>query len=70
MDLLLLKNGRRIGIEFKRTDTPRITPSIHSAQEHLGLDETLIVYPGSRAIELASTIRAVPLDQLAQAANR
>lgn len=69
LDLLLFKNGRRIGLEFKRTDTPRITPSIHSAVEHLGLDETLIVYPGSRVMELAPTIRAVPLDQLAQSAN-
>ena len=69
LDLFLLKNGRRIGVECKRTDAPRITPSIHSAREHLGLDETLIVYPGNRVMELAPTIRAVPLDQLSRAVS-
>jgi hypothetical protein len=39
------------------------------AREHIGLDETLIVYPGNRVIELAPTIHAVPLDQLSRAVS-
>jgi len=68
LDLLLFKNGRRIGVEFKRTDSPRITASIQSAQEHLELDESLIVYPGNRVLDLAPATRAVPLSLLASVA--
>lgn len=68
LDLLLFKNGRRIGVEFKRTDSPRITASIQSAQEHLELDESLIVYPGNRVLDLAQATRAVPLSLLASVA--
>jgi len=39
------------------------------AQEHLGLGETLIVYPGNRVMELAPTIRAVPLGQHSRAVS-
>jgi hypothetical protein len=68
LDLLLFKNGRRIGVEFKRADSPRITASLQSAQEHLELDESLIVYPGNRLLDLAPATRAVPLSLLASVA--
>lgn len=31
LDLLLVKGGRLYGIECKRTDSPRVTPSIRQA---------------------------------------
>ena len=38
LDLLLLQNGKRLGFEFKYTDAPRPTKSIHIAYNDLKLD--------------------------------
>lgn len=61
LDLLLFKDGRRIGVEIKHTDAPRITRSLRIAFEDLRLDEALIVYPGDRTFQLDERTRAVPL---------
>jgi predicted AAA+ superfamily ATPase len=60
LDLLMLKYGRRIGMEFKRTDAPALTSSMRIAMNDLQLDRLLVVYPGSRAYSLASDIDVVP----------
>ena len=64
LDLLLFKNGRRIGIECKRTDAPRLTPSMRIAMEDLKLDYLYAVYPGNKAYKLSRNIEAMPLAQL------
>jgi predicted AAA+ superfamily ATPase len=61
LDLLLLKDGRRIGVEIKRSDAPTLTPSMHIAMQDLRLDALYVVYPGSRRYPLAAGIEAVPL---------
>ncbi|OIO90776.1 MAG: hypothetical protein AUK02_00665, partial [Anaerolineae bacterium CG2_30_58_95] len=38
LDLLLIKNGRRIGVECKRMDAPRLTPSMRIALQDLQLE--------------------------------
>lgn len=53
--------NRGIGIEIKRQDAPSVTRSMQSAQRDLRLDRLLVVYPGTRAYELADRIQAVPL---------
>ncbi|MFN0137107.1 MAG: ATP-binding protein [Phycisphaerae bacterium] len=64
LDLLLFKDGRRIGIEFKRADAPRLTPSMRIACDDLKLRELLVVYPGDRRYALAPKIDAVPLVEI------
>jgi uncharacterized protein len=64
LDLLLLKDGQRIGVEVKRSDAPRLTPSMHIALGDLALDALYVVYPGDRRYPLASRIEAVPLRAL------
>lgn len=64
LDLLLIRRGRRIGIECKRADAPRLTPSMRIAMEDLRLDRILILYPGERRYGLAKNIEAVPLAEL------
>ena len=64
LDLLLFKNGRRVGVEFKRTDAPRLTPSMRSALADLSLDALYVVYPGDRRYILAERVEAVPLAAL------
>jgi hypothetical protein len=67
LDLLLFKNGRRLGIEIKRADAPTLTPSMRSALADLSLEQLVVLYPGSREYELGSRVRVVPMDSLASA---
>jgi hypothetical protein len=61
LDLLLLKNGKRLGIEIKRTDAPSITPSMRIAIKDLRLDRVVILYPGTIRFPLSETVAVVPL---------
>jgi len=65
LDLLLLKDGKRLGVECKRKDAPRLTPSMKIAMEDLGLDRLIIFYPGQRAYPLAERIEVMPITRLA-----
>lgn len=64
LDLLLFKDGRRIGIEIKRADAPRLTPSMRTALTDLKLDRLLVVYPGERRYRLAEQVEVLPLAEL------
>lgn len=67
IDLLLRKNGRMVGVECKRTDAPRITPSIRTALADLKLDKVLVVYPGNKRYALGEQVEALPLTDLTKA---
>lgn len=47
LDLLIVRGGQRMGFEFKYTDFPKMTRSIHSALEDLQLDKITVITPGS-----------------------
>ena len=64
LDLLLLKNGKRIGVECKRVDAPKLTPSMRTALTDLNLSKLLVVYPGPHTYPLADNIQATPLAHL------
>lgn len=61
LDLLLFKGGKRLGFEFKYTDAPKTTKSMHSALKDLALDHLFIIYPGDQMFPLAETITAFGL---------
>lgn len=65
LDLLLIKDGRRVGVEFKRADAPTLTPSMVTALRDLKLEALYVVYPGRRRYALAERIEAVPITVLA-----
>lgn len=65
IDLLLRRGDRLIGIECKRADAPRMTPSIRIARSDLELERVAVVYPGSRRYALAEDVEVVPLSALA-----
>lgn len=67
LDLLLFKNGRRIGVECKRADAPTLTPSMRIALHDLKLDHLYVLYPGERAYPLAKNVEVVPLAQFVKA---
>jgi uncharacterized protein len=64
LDLLMMKDGRRVGVEFKRADAPQMTPSMRIAMQDLALDALYVVYPGERRYGLAERVEAVPLSAL------
>ena len=64
LDLLLLRHGRRWGFEFKCTDAPRTTKSMHIVAKDLGLSHLWVIYPGDLAYGLADNISALPLKQI------
>lgn len=61
LDLLALKNGLKLGVEFKRVDAPVLTPSMRTTMADLGLDHLAVVYPGERRYSLADQVTVVPL---------
>ncbi len=65
LDLLVLAGDRRYGFEVKRTEAPRLTASMRSALEALGLHRLDVVHAGERLYRLAPRVRALPAAHLA-----
>ena len=63
IDLLIFSGGRRIGVEFKRTSTPRMTRSMHTALADLKLDQIFVIHPGTNRFPLNERVEAVGLEQ-------
>jgi uncharacterized protein len=61
LDLLLFKNGKRLGFEFKRGDAPKLTASMRTAMEDLQLENLKVIYPGETSYPLAERIEAIPI---------
>lgn len=64
LDLLIRRGNRRRGFELKLTSSPRVTTSMHSALENLGLEELVVIHAGAESYPLAPRIRAVALKRL------
>lgn len=64
LDLLLLRRGRRWGFEFKCTEAPRTTKSMHVVIRDLNLERLWVVYPGHVEYPLTDTITALPLKRI------
>lgn len=64
LDLLLVKNGRMLGVECKCADAPRLTPSMTTALKDLGLEQIAVIYPGKNRYSLRADVHAVPLAAL------
>lgn len=63
LDLLLIRGGKRYGLEFKYVDAPRTTRAMHIVIEDLQLEKLWVVYPGDTAYALQENIEVVPLEQ-------
>jgi len=61
LDALLLRDGYRLGIEIKRADAPRLTPSMRHALADLKLDALWVIYPGQHIYDLHERVRVMPL---------
>ncbi len=61
LDLILIKDGKRLGFEFKYSDSPRLTNSLETAERLLNLDALTVIYPGKIAYWLSKKIQVVGL---------
>jgi predicted AAA+ superfamily ATPase len=65
IDLVIQRGDRLMGVEIKRTDAPKMTTSVRTALDDLGLDRVAIVYPGTMRYALSERVDAVPLGEVA-----
>ncbi len=70
LDLLFLKNGRKIGFEIKLNDRPSLTPSMRIAVRDLKLEQLFVVYPGKESYDLADRIQVLSIFEIARALPR
>jgi len=70
LDLLVVRGKKRLGFEFKRTDAPRVTPSMRSALSDLHLDVLYVVHAGEHSFSLGEKIRTVPIGKMHQGVRR
>ena len=61
LDLLVMRGHTRIGVEFKRTSAPTMTPSMRIALGDLHLDQLYVVHGGTHTFPLHERVKAVPL---------
>jgi len=64
LDLLVFRNGKRFGFEFKYADVPAVTRSMTIAREDLKLHRLLVVHPGKRSYPLNAWAEAVAIAHL------
>lgn len=64
LDLLVVRGGRRVGFEIKRTTTPTLTRSVRSALETLSLDRVEVVHAGRDTFPLGKDVRALAFSRL------
>ena len=61
LDLFISIHGQKIGIEFKFTETPKTTKSMHIAITELEFKKIYVIYPGTERYLLHKSIEACPL---------
>jgi predicted AAA+ superfamily ATPase len=64
LDLLVMDGRKRLGFEFKRTTTPTITRSTHSALSDLALTHLDIIHAGPHTFPLSRKVRAIAATRL------
>lgn len=66
IDLIMFKHGHMYGVECKKVDAPKLTPSIRTALTDLDLERVAVVYPGSQRYPISDRVEAVPLNAVPQ----
>ncbi len=64
LDLLVMLHDRRHGFEFKHSDAPGTTKSMHVAIEDLGLEHLWVIYPGTERHRLDKKITIIPIREI------
>ena len=64
LDLMVDVEGERVGVEVKRTDRPKLTPSMRHALDDLTLDRIAVIHAGAQRFPLAPRIDAIPAHEI------
>lgn len=64
LDLLIFKDRKKIGFEFKYADAPKRTRSMNIAIEDLNLDHLYLIFPGDVYFKIDEKITACGLNSL------
>ena len=64
LDLMLIHRGKRFGFEFKHSDAPEATKSMHTALKDLRLDHLWVIYPGKESYPLADRLSVLPITEV------
>lgn len=64
LDLLIMKNGKRLGFEVKYSDVPKITQSMRVALQDLKLDHLYVICPLGAKYPLADNMTAMGLENV------
>lgn len=68
IDLLVVKDGKRVGIDFKYADHPTVPKTLPIIMDDLKLDEVKLVYPGREKYAINANVEAVGLQGMAHKA--
>jgi predicted AAA+ superfamily ATPase len=66
IDLIVERRGRLHGFEFKRTVSPEVTASMHTALDELDLTSLTLVHAGEESFTMRRQVRAVAAKRLAE----
>ncbi len=66
LDLLLFKDGKKLGFEFKYSDAPKLSLSMRASIKSLDLDRLTIVYPGDKNVQLDEKIYLLGLKHISR----
>jgi hypothetical protein len=66
LDLMILKDGKRLGFEFKFADSPRLTSAGRMALELLKLDQLTLICPGDAAYKVEDKVRVRGLSRIVE----
>ena len=66
---MLHKNGKMFGVECKRVDAPKVTPSMRIALSDLGLERIIVIYPGVKRYSMAERVEVVPVGEVVSQGN-
>jgi len=69
IDLIVLKRGKKYGVEIKRADAPTMTSSMRNALEDLKLQRIAVIYPGKKRYSLHKKVDVIPFDAIAGGSN-
>jgi len=64
LDLLFIKDGRKIGFEVKLHERPALTPSMRIATRDLKLKKLFVIYPGKENYRLDDRIQTLSISDV------
>jgi uncharacterized protein len=69
LDLLLIRRGKKWGVELKFSDAPSLTKSMRVALADLKLERLWVVYQGDKSYRLGKKVECVGLPRFLSQAS-